>query len=33
MIEVKSMKHLDPLLTDLKESVLTKSNESFCKRG
>ena len=29
MVEVKSKKHLDPLLMELKESVLSKSNESF----
>ena len=30
VVEVKSKQHLDPLLMDLKESVLTKLNESFC---
>ena len=32
MVEVKSKQHLDPLLMKLKESVLTKINESFSQR-
>ena len=31
VIEVKSKQHLDPLLMDLKESVLGNLNESFSK--
>ena len=29
VVEVKSRQHIDPLLVDLKESVLSKSNGSF----
>ena len=29
VVEVKSKQHLDPLLMELKESVLVKLNESF----
>ncbi|XP_069148200.1 uncharacterized protein [Solanum lycopersicum] len=32
VVAVKSKKHLDPLLMELKETVLTKSNESFYQR-
>ena len=33
MAEVKSKKHLDPLLMELKESILRKLNESFSQVG
>ena len=33
VVEVKSRQHLDPLLMDLKESVLRKSNESYFQGG
>ena len=33
MVVVKSKKHLDPLLMELKKSVLSKSNELFSKGG
>ena len=33
VIEVKSNQHLDPLLLELKESVLEKMNESFYQGG
>ena len=33
MVEVKSMKYLDPLLMELRESVLGKMNESFSQGG
>ena len=33
VVEVKSKEHLDPLLLELKESVLGKVNESFSHRG
>ena len=32
-VGVKSMQHLDPLLMELKESVLRKSNECFSQGG
>ena len=33
VVEVMSKKHLDPLLIELKESVLSKFNEAFYQRG
>ena len=33
VVEVKSKQHLNPLLIDLKESVLNKLNESFYEGG
>ena len=33
MVEVESKQHLDPLLMELKESSLRKSNESFSQGG
>lgn len=33
MVEVKSKKNLNPLLIELKVSVLRKSNESFFEGG
>ena len=33
VVEVKSKKHLDPLLIEMNESVLSKINESFFKGG
>ena len=33
VVEVKSKQHLDHLLMELKESVLTKSNECFSQGG
>ena len=33
VVAVKSKKHLDPLLMELKESVLSKLNESFSQGG
>ena len=32
VVEMKSKQHLDPLLMELKESVLSKLNESFFQR-
>ena len=33
VVEVKSKQHLDPLLMELKESILGKLNESFSQGG
>ncbi|XP_069148206.1 uncharacterized protein [Solanum lycopersicum] len=33
VVDVKSKKHLDPILMELKDSVLSKLNESFSLRG
>ena len=33
IVDVKSKKHLDPLLMELKKSVHGKLNESFSQRG
>ena len=33
VVEVKSKQHLDPLLMELKESILGKLSESFSQRG
>ena len=33
MVEVRSKKYIDPLLMELKESVLGKLNDSFSQRG
>ena len=33
VVEVNSKQHLDPLLIELKESVLSKSNDSFSLGG
>ena len=33
VVEMKSKQHLDPLLMELKESVLIKMNESFSRGG
>ena len=33
VVEVKYMKHIDPLLMDLKDSVLGKLNESISQEG
>ena len=33
VVEVKSKQHLDPLLMELKESFLSKFNESFSQGG
>ena len=33
VVEVKSKQHLDPLLMELKESVISKFNEAFSQGG